>query len=142
MTINQVREYLSRYKYLHIEIMAKTNEIQQIKERAQSINSLDYSTDRVQTSKKREAKFEELMCKAIDMELISLDDLNKLYDTKREIEEIIDKVSDSKQRIILMLLYINDKKIYEIAEMLNYDSATISRIHNKALRTVQNKLNN
>lgn len=131
------KKYLERYKYLYIEIWSMVKDIQQLKDLACSLSSIDYSKDRVQTSPSKEASFEGQADKYADIEEEGQAKIKELYRLKQEIEETINKVESPSERVVLKLIYINDMKTKDIVEQLSMSTPWVSKQHSNGLESIE-----
>ena len=67
--------------------------------------------------------------------------MDKLYDTKQEILEVINKIDDNRYREVLTARYISFQKFKKIAKCMNYDERHIYRIHHAALNEAEKFIN-
>lgn len=129
------KEYLSRYRFLKLEIDAKQERIDELEARAQSVSSPSFSGVKT-TSPKGEAKHEHLTddCDALKAELV--EENIRLTNLQREIEHVIAKVEDDKERRVLELRYLNCLPFFKVAARLHYSLDNIYTIHRKALENL------
>ena len=63
--------------------------------------------------------------------------LNSLVVLHDEINGVIEQVSDSDEKLLLRLKYINRKSWQEIADKMGYSERHVNRLHEKALLSVE-----
>lgn len=129
------KDYLMQIKYLEQRIQLKQEEITQLRTLATSITA---PTDReaVQTSGTTD-KVGELVVKIVDLRYEINDIIDKLIDTKRECIEVIEQIEIPLQYAVLHKFYIDNKPLPVIASELHYSYEHIKRIHRKALQNVE-----
>ena len=79
---------------------------------------------------------EKYIFKIIEIEDKIKKELEKIYEIKLEIQEVISKVVDPVEQSILFKRYIEEKSWNEIANSENYTKRYIFRKHNKAIENV------
>lgn len=137
--MEEIKQYLNRYKLLNLEIWSKIEEVKELKDLSTAIKSFDYSKDKVQSSINNEALFERYILKAIEIEKEYLEEIDRLFEIKNEIEKEIDTLESDQDKIILKLKYINNLTISQIAEKLEKTTEWTSKLHTRALRILLNK---
>lgn len=61
------------------------------------------------------------------------DEFNRLMETKRTIDDQIEKLTDVKQQFVLRYRYVLNKKWAEISSLMQYTEGHVMKIHAKAL---------
>lgn len=113
------KDYLKQYQALECEIASKLAEI---------------------GSKKA---YEELLLKKDKVNKLVAEietDILKLCDTETEIRKKIEAIDNSYYRTILTEVYINGRKLEEVAELINYGYRQTCRLHGKALLAMKDVL--
>jgi DNA-directed RNA polymerase specialized sigma subunit len=114
-----------------------------------SVPGMRYDTDKVQTSNQNDlssvavklAKFDKKYEKRI----------NDLVERKNSAMRLISGLEDSAQRIVLIVYYLDRKKIpgsrytrpytwFEVAQILNYSTDHVKHLHGYALQNLQKNL--
>ena len=133
------KEYLSRYQLLKVQIAAKQERVNELRQRAQSVSSPSFSGTK-STAAKGEGKHEILTdeCNRLEDELMV--EIIRLTHFQRHIEHVIDKVEDDKQRTLLEKRYLNCQSLEQISVDMGYGYRQICRIHKKALAAVKDVL--
>lgn len=73
----------------------------------------------------------------VDLQVMYVETLRRIYRKQRELEAFIDRVGDDKQRMVLRLRYIDMHRWELIAVELNYDMRWVFRIHGTALEAAR-----
>ena len=133
------KEYLSQLYRLDNLINIKQLELESLKSISTSI-SVNSDSERVQTSIKQD-KIGDIVAKIIDLNNEINSDIDKLVDSKKEIMNLIDKVSCDDLRYILYLRYFHFKTWEKIAVDMNYSYQWVHKLHSRALREVDKLLN-
>lgn len=60
--------------------------------------------------------------------------VDELIDTKKKVFDIIERIKDHEQRLILKMRYVDCKKWEDIEQELHVSKNTMHRIHRKALK--------
>ena len=128
------KQYLNRVRRIDKEIAALLRLVQSTRESLETITQ-DYNSDGAQSTKNPH-KFDRLV------ELESLVDakIDEQIAMKSEILQTIMKLSDRRQRLVLMEYYVEMKTWEQVAVDLNYSYMHITRIHGYALKEVQKVL--
>ena len=133
------KEYLTRYKLLKVQIAAKQERINELRQRAQSVSSPSLSGSKP-TVLKGEGKHETLTDECNKLENDLMVEKIRLTYLQREIEHTISKVEDDKQRTFLEKYYLNCHSMTQISDDMGYCYRQIKRIHREALAAVKNVL--
>lgn len=127
------KEYLSRYLAVKREIDILLDRRQQLWDMMTKVTPT-LQTDRVQGS--QPAKTDEIIAVYRDVEDELFAKIKSLVIIMRDIERVIDGVSNDRQRDVLRLRYINGLKWEEIAVKLMLDYRWVLRLHGKALQNL------
>lgn len=128
----KAKEYLRRAYNLDKFIDACLVELSNLRECRNTIRSLDYSRDKIQTSPGN--NMENIIIKIVDMENMINDKIDQLGDLKNEIRSDINKLPDETDRLVLTYKYICFLSWEEIAVKMGYSYRNIHRVHAKALK--------
>lgn len=126
------KEYLGRYRHLKADIDNKTEQLKELRTLAESVG---YSSG-TGCSGETSDKVGKTVAKIVDMENDISCQIEKLFEVKKEIEEIIAKVDNFALRQVLMLRYINGYTFERIAEKMFYTYKWVCILHSKALNAV------
>jgi DNA-directed RNA polymerase specialized sigma24 family protein len=131
----ETRDWLNRVKKIDLQIKNKLVEKQQWKDIALGITA-NMDGERVQSSGSQQ-KMADAITKCIDMEEEINQLVDKLIDTKREVIAVIEQVKSPTQYDLLHLVYIQGLKLQEVADRygMSYDWAATT--HGRALQNVE-----
>ena len=131
------KEYLNQISRLNRMINNKIAEIQQLRELACSISSIN-SEDRVQSTPNFD-KIGSKIAKIDELEKKLDETIDKYVDLKNRIVEQIESMEDENTYNILFSRYIEKKSFELIAIEMDYSWRQIIRLHGKALRQFEEK---
>jgi len=132
-----IKKYLSRYHYMELDIKHMQNEIAEYRRLANSIPGMNFDAIRVDRTRSLDAPFVKWIHKALDKEL-QVDELKKeLQTVKCEIISVIDELEDTQCKMVLLHRYIDWLSWNEIAKIMFYSSASIRRLHDKAILNIK-----
>lgn len=80
---------------------------------------------------------EDTIIKIVDMEKEIDREIDRLVELKREITGVIDRVDNLNLQVLLELRYLCYKRWPEIAEQMYYTESNVYKMHEKALRKVE-----
>ena len=132
------KEYLSQAYYIHKMIEAKCEQLELHKHIATKATSVIVAKNLSGTS--RASKVEVHAEKTLMLEEEIRESLDKLYEAKRNIKQVIDSVKDERQRVALEFYHLNFKRQWEIAEIMNYSVKHVNRILARAWRELDKKM--
>ena len=135
----KAKDYLRQAFWLDRRIASDINEMKELRELAESVSSPQLE-ERVQTSRSTSAPFVRSIEKIIDLEAKIADEVDTLVDMKADIRELIDKVDDHDQRMLLRYRYIHFHTWEEISAEMNYGLRWVYILHGRALESVNNIL--
>lgn len=129
------KQYLNRVRRIDKEIAALLRLVQSTRESLETITQ-NYNSDGAQSTKNPH-KFDRLV------ELESLVDakIDEQIALKSEILRTIMKLSDRRQRLVLMEYYVEMKSFEEVSVEIHYSWKQTHRIHAAALKEVERCLN-
>ena len=131
------KQYLKQAYRLNEMISSNQEELSALRESASSIPGIDYSKDKIQSSKSSgDAGFVNVISKIIELEDSINADIERMYDLKNEIRSVINNVQDADEKLLLRLRYINFNTWEEICDKLDVSIRTVHRIHSAALANV------
>lgn len=131
------KQYLKQAYRLNELIISNQEELSALRESASSIPGLDYSKDKIQTSKSSgDAGFVNVISKIIELEDSINADIEKMFALKNEIRSVINDVQDADEKLLLRLRYINFNTWEDISDKLDISIRTVHRIHATALDNV------
>lgn len=130
------KEYLQQARRLDQKIRVATLEIEDLHRMACSISAVQYTADRVQSSRKADASFVRTLERLWDMEEKLTSEMDRLSALKKQIGETINTVEDEDERLILQYRYLHNMTWEEIGDELGADRTTVYRWHGNALKHV------
>lgn len=131
------KQYLKQAYRLNEMIKSNQEELSALRESASSIAGIDYSKDKVQSSKSSgDAGFVNVVAKIVELEDSINADIAKCISLKNEIRTVINNVQDADEKLLLRLRYINFKTWDEICEELYVSLRTVHRVHAAALEKI------
>lgn len=132
------KQYLKQAYRLNELIKSNQEELSALRESASCIPGIDYSKDKVQSSKSSgDASFVNMITKIIELEEFINNDIAKCINLKNEIRTVINDVQDADEKLLLRLRYINFNTWDEISEKLEVSVRTVHKIHADALNNVK-----
>lgn len=126
------KEYLSKLEKIEVEIEQKTEERQELMQRATSITTT-FGIDKVQTSPKHD-RMAELVAKAADMEREIALMLASLWDERNKIVNRIHALNTTNYITLLYKRYVQNKSLGQIAEEMSYSDQYVREMHCKAIK--------
>lgn len=127
------KEYLQQIRTLDTIIDQKRQELNNLQEIATSVRSLDYSSDRVQTSPKGEAPYARTAEKAADLDV----EIRALEDERLAIIGSIHAIGDERYISVLYKRYVEGKRFDLIAEEVGYVETYVWQLHTEALAEIK-----
>lgn len=128
----QAKTYLKKIKRLDSFVKAKQEELEEIRTKAESIGSIDYAADRVQTSPNPD-KLTNNVINLITQQKKYEDAIESLYALKAEAEERIEGIPNDDYRLLLTLRYLRFKTFEEIAVEMEFTFQWVHELHKRAL---------
>lgn len=130
MTIQEKKEFLSRYREILAEEKDIREEITYWESRAQKVTA---SWSAVPGGGKGSDKVQTGAIKVAELRDSLMGKIEELAAVRTEIERAIGTVQDDTQRRLLRMRYIKGMTLQQIAVEMNYSWRHIFRIHGKAL---------
>ncbi len=138
MNLYETKQQLKQIKWLDKVIKSKTDQLENLRSIVFSVSG-NSGDEKVQTSKRRD-KIGDIIPKIMDLEKELNNHIKKFIDLKSEITKKIDELPDMEYRLVLMLRYLDFKTWEEIAELMNYSRQWVTKIHGRALNSLQKLL--
>lgn len=132
-----VKQYLSRYHYLEIDIKHMQDEIKEYERLANSIPGMNFDAIRVDGTRSLDAPFTKWIHKALEKELQIADLKKQLQQVKCEIISTIDEVEDMELRKILIYRYIDWNSWNDIASKMFISYSSSRRFHDRAIALIK-----
>ena len=131
--VEDIKEYLSKVRYIDNEIDAKEEIKSQMRKRLTSVKATQYREIDVQGGVRKTN--EDRILEYIEYSENINELIDKLINLKMTVVEQIEQIDDGLYRTILTERYVNNRKWDDVAEILGYeDTRPLFRIHNDALR--------
>ena len=134
----KAKEYLQQLRKLDIIINQKLQELDELKKMG-GIKCIDYTMEKVQSSQKHCATFENVLIKIIDMENEINTDIDKLVNKRHCIINQINELQNVQYIEILYKRYVEYKDLKKIAKEMEYTYDYIRKIHVKALQNFEKR---
>ncbi|MCI8430472.1 MAG: hypothetical protein HFI16_09535 [Lachnospiraceae bacterium] len=129
-----VKEYLQQLQRLDVMIDQRIQEKAELQERLLGTGGVDYTRERVQTGSKGSAAYEAKVIRMIDLET-KIDNLIDQYvDLKHRIIGEIQGMKKTDHIKLLYMKYVENKKLEQIADEMNYTYQYVREMHRAALK--------
>lgn len=132
----EAKEFLKQPEKLDLRIKNKLIEKQQWKEIALGITA-NMDGERVQSSSNSKSKMAEAVIKCVDMEEEIDNLIDELIDTKKEVIQTIEQLDSATEYNVLHMRYIQYLSLQDIADHYNRDYGWVTTTHGRALKSVQ-----
>ena len=130
-----IKEYLSQAYHLDQRINSKIEQINRLHDLAAKASTTISETSCCSSANKQ--RMENNIVKIIDLEREINEDIDKLIEVKKSIISTIKKVENPEYQTLLELRYLCFKKWGQIAIDMGYDTSWIHRLHNKAIKKLK-----
>lgn len=131
------KQYLRQAYRLNDLINSDLAELEQLKVLSTSVSSPNLSGMPSSGTRKQEAPFVNAVMKIIELEKVIDAEIDRFVDLKKEIRDVINKVPDNSQKLVLKLRYIQFLKWESVAAEMDLSLKQVHRIHNEALKNVK-----
>ncbi len=131
------REYLEQLQKMDIAINQNIAWLYELKNIRKELKGVNYTSQKVKTSKSNRADFEKTLLIIMDMEQNINDSIDKFVDQKNEIIKQIQSLDNHKYVQVLYKKYVEYKRLKEIAIEMHYTYQHIRRLHGCALKEFQ-----
>ena len=128
------KEYLQQIYRQNKCIDRLVKQLEELKYLSSFVKAIDYSNDKVQSSKSSDADFVRTINKIADLQAEINKKIDVLVDTKNIIIQQIQSVDNSIYADILYKRYVECKKLEQIAVEMNYSYDWVRHKHGKALK--------
>lgn len=130
----KTKEYLRKLKKLDTVINQKIEELNSLRIMSDSIRSVDYSKEKVQTNHTNEAPFITTIERMSDLEKEINTEIDTYVIEKHKIINQIQGLSNHLHIQVLYKLYVEFKQLEEVADELGYSYQYIRSLHGSALK--------
>lgn len=127
----QAKEFLKNLIQIDMMISCKKEQIAELRERLTSIGCAT-DNERVQTSIKGD-KMTNVIAKIMELENLVNNDIGILTEYKLQAREMIEKLQNNVEKVVLYKRYFDCKSFEQIAVECNYSWRHVHRIHGNAL---------
>ena len=134
--VEDIKEYLSKVRYIDNEIDAKEEIKQQMRKRLTSVKATQYREIDVQGGERKTN--EDRILEYIEYSENINELIDKLINRKMTVVEQIEQIDDGLYRTILTERYINNKSWEDVSKAINYGERRTLQYHNDALREFAN----
>lgn len=131
------KQYLRQAYRLNDLINSDLAELEQLKVLSTSVSSPNLSGMPSSGTRKQEAPFVNAVMKIIELEKVIDAEIDRFVDLKKEIRDVVNKVPDNNQKLVLKLRYIQFLKWESVAAEMDLSLKQVHRIHNEALKNVK-----
>lgn len=131
------QQYLRQAYRLDELIKSNQEELKNLREQAVTIGAVDYAKDKIQSSPNSDAPFSKTVMKIIELEKSIQADIDKLFNLKLEIREVINNMVDADERLLLRCRYLSYHSWDEICEEMHLSLRSVFRIHTSALKNIE-----
>ena len=129
----KAKEYLQQLQKLDIVINQKLQELYELKKMG-GIKCIDYTMEKVQSSRQNGANFETILIKIIDMENEINAEIDSFIDMKHCIINKIQTLDNSKNMQVLYKRYVEYKRLEMVACEMAYTFQYVVLLHGQALK--------
>lgn len=130
------QKYLQQIKSVDNRIKSLIEEAEALQDKALSIRTTQTDRIRVQTSNRGEAHFVGYINKKADVEKKVEQELERLFDLKMEVRDVIEQVKDDRCKLLLRYRYLHLLSWDDIQEKLHIGERRVFIIHKMALSLV------
>lgn len=131
----KAKEYLHQAYRLDKRIQSNIEEMERLRELSTSVSSPSWG-ERIQTQRHTDALFVRYLERIEELQIKINDEVDHLVALKAEIWDVINKVTDIDERMVLRYRYVHNFTWEQIGDELNADKSTIRRWHGNALNHV------
>ena len=131
----KAKEYLHQAYRLDKRIQSNIEEMERLRELSTSVSSPSWG-ERIQTQRHTDALFVRYLERIEELQIKINDEVDHLVALKAEIRDVINKVTDIDERMVLRYRYVHNFTWEQIGDELNVDKSTIRRWHGNALNHV------
>ena len=129
------KEYLSQAKYLDTRINSKIEQIESLNDLATRCTPV--LTGMPHNPSGTTSRLEDAIVKIVDYQNELVEDMNRLVELKKEIADVISKVPNQEQQIILEKRYLLQLPWEQIAVDLFISNPHVFRKHDAAIEAVE-----
>lgn len=131
------KEYLDHIKRCYQTMQALYDRLVEVRTKIEGLKAITYDRERVQVSPSN--KTEELIAQLVDTEDKLSKEVREHFDEVVEATERIYSLDNERQIQVLEMRYIKGMRWQVIADELNIEYRSATRLHRKALRNFERK---
>ncbi len=131
----KAKEYLHQAYRLDKRIQSNIDEMERLRELSTSASSPSWG-EKIQRTRHTDALFVRYLEKIEELQEKINDEVDNLVALKAEIRDVINKVIDIDERLVLRYRYVHNFTWEQIGDELKADKSTIRRWHGNALSHV------
>jgi len=132
MTNREKIVFLKRFVILDREIDRKVEEVIKWRSRLGKVTAV-YSSQPKGGGSIHKGSETDIINRIVDLEQEIKRDIDRLIDARQEISQLIETVTNDKEKLLLQYRYLDGHTWEKIAVMMNYAWAQTHRIHSNAL---------
>lgn len=132
----KAKEYLQQLKRLDTLINQKIKELDELRS-ISTVGSVDYSTERVQSSHSQDALFVRIVHRMIELEQEINAEIDNFVDTKHLIINQIHTLRNTDYIMLLFKRYVEYKSLERICVEMNFSYDYIKHLHGYALKAFE-----
>lgn len=136
------KQYLSSLKLLNIKINHKLQEVEELRALAFGVGSLAADNERVQTSPSGDGRQIALVNRYVDLEMEINQLIDKYVDRKDKIINEIHQLEDARYIEILFKRYVEFKSLLLVSKEMKYDYSHLRHLHGQALKDFERRHTN
>jgi len=128
-------DYLNQVYYLNRKIKYNLSCLDDLREQSCIISSPSWG-DKVSGTKSNDAPFVRALEKIWEQEELINAEIERLNALKKEIQGVIEQLTDVDERFVLLYRYIKSMTWNEIALEINLSEATVRRLYRRAMKKI------
>ena len=136
------KQYLSSLKMLNIKINHKLQEVEELRALSFSSGGLAADNERVQTSPSGDGRQIALVNRYVDLEMEINQLIDKYVDRKDKIINEIHQLEDARYLEILFKRYVEFKSLLLVSKEMKYDYSHLRHLHGQALKDFERRHTN
>ena len=130
-----VKEFLNRIRKIDLLINCNLDEIEKLRNLLTG-GAVRYDSEKVQTSSDND-RMTDTIAKIIELEKTINEDIDELVDKKIVAREMIERLDDDREKIILYKRYFDGKSFEQISVECNYSWKWVHVLHGNALKKLE-----
>ncbi len=138
----KAKEYLQRLQRLDTVLNQKIKEQAELRSMSTSIGSIDYSKDKVQTSRSGDAPYTKIICRIVDLDEEINREIEIFMNERHKIINQIQQLSNVKHIDILYKRYVEYKGFEVISSEMNFTYQYVLELHRYALQNFERTYKN